>query len=150
MRFHVPARPQGGQRAATLLLLLLMALTPSASYAHHAGWGVVTRSAKCGWLEGDNVRDVANVSIFCERSVPVAFRVQGVSANHEYLWIDATADLASALREHDAATETVLKDWLDKWRAITGYRTAFVIVLRGHAEIAKAGTTMRGDFVTIR
>ena len=133
-----------------LTALLLIMVTPSVPYAHHTGWGAVTRSAKCGWLEGDSVRDMTNLSIFCERSVPVAFRVQGVTANHEYLWIEAPPELAFALRDHDAATETVLKDWLERWRAITGYRTAFVIVLRDHAEIAKAGTTMRGDFVTIR
>jgi hypothetical protein len=133
-----------------LTAVLITSVATPTVFAHHVGWGAATKSPRCGWLEGDNVRDLANLSTFCAHSIPAALRVQGVTANRERLWIDAPPELAAALRDHDTRTETLLKDWLQMWRTITGYRTAFVIVLRGHAEIARAGTAMSGDFVTVR
>ena len=132
------------------LVALLLAVTTSVVQAHHQSWGAVTKSARCGWLEGDNVRDVTNLTTFCSRWVPAILHVRGVTAHREYLWIDASPELAAALLDNDATTEAILKDWLGKWRAITASRTAFVSVLRGHVEIARAGTAMSGDFVTIR
>jgi hypothetical protein len=133
-----------------LLTTFLLTVTTSVLHAHHTGWGVVTRSAKCGWLEGDNVRDVTNVSTFCVRYIPAGLQIQGVTANREQLWIDAPPELAAMLRENDATTEALLKEWQERWKTISGYRTASVILLRGHGEIASAGTTMSGDFVRVR
>jgi hypothetical protein len=130
-------------------IFMLLVITPSVR-AHHSGWGPMTLSPKCGWLEGDNIRDLTNVRTFCAQSIPAALRVQAATANREYLWVDAPRELTAALRENDSTTETILRDWLHRWRAISGYPTAFVIVLRNHVEIARAGTAMRGDFVTVQ
>ena len=134
-----------------LLTLSLIVVTTSPLHAHHTGWRAASKSLKCGWLEGSNVHDATNLRTFCFRWIPAAVQIEGAAANREYLWIDASPDLAASLWNHEAATAALLKDWLDGWKAITGYRTATVVVLRrDHLEIARAGTGTRGEFVMIR
>jgi hypothetical protein len=129
-------------------LLFLPVLTLEAR--HHDVGGLSVVSARCGWMKGENVRDFSNLDEFCGRVVSAGIRLGDMTASREHLWIEATPELMAALRSGEPTTRTLLKHWLEQWKAITGYRTAFVVVLEGHLEIAVARVTMSGDVVSLR
>lgn len=135
-------------RLLTASLIVLASLSLNAR--HHATLDVSTRLPKCGWIEGGGVRDVDNLSRFCSRFVPAGYQIIGAGARREHLWIETRVELAAALLGDDQTTRTLLKEWLERWKTLTGYRTASVTLMRNHREVAKAETTMRGDVVTIR
>jgi hypothetical protein len=45
-----------------LLMVAVLSLFPLVCEAHHSMAGVPVRSAHCGWVQGDSLRDVRNVS----------------------------------------------------------------------------------------
>jgi hypothetical protein len=132
----------------TASLVVLSLLTLDAR--HHNVGDLSVASPRCGWIEGENVRDFSNLEEFCARWVPAGFRIRAASATRERLWIEAPSEVVATLRSGEPTTRALLKQWLDQWRTITGYRTAFVVLLQGHHEIARAQTTLTGDFVSIR
>jgi hypothetical protein len=139
-------------RAAVYAAGLLAALwsTSSIASAHHADHRLAEPSARCGWIDGPELRDRRNLERFCTRWVPADLRVSNASADRERLWIEAPADLASALRENDRTTAALLRGWLEHWRQTTGYTSASVVLVRRHIEFARIQTTMDGDVVVIR
>jgi hypothetical protein len=82
--------------------------------------------------------------------MPADLRISGASAERERLWIEAPADLASALREDDWTTAALLREWARHWRETTGYTNASVVLVRHHIEFARIQATMAGDVVMIR
>ena len=140
------------RRAAACAVGLLVALwsTSFTASAHHADHRLSEPSPKCGWIEGEDLRDRRNLADFCARWMPAELRVSGASADRERLWIEAPADLASTLRENDRTTAALLREWLQHWRQTTGYTSASVVLVRQHIEFARIQTTMTGDVVMIR
>jgi hypothetical protein len=132
----------------TVVFLCLPALPLDAR--HHDVGDLSVASARCGWMKGESVRDFSNLDEFCGRVVSAGIRVRDMAAQREHLWIEATPELMAALRSGEPTTRALLKHWLEQWKAITGYRTAFVVVLEGHFEIAAARVTMSGDVVSLR
>ena len=124
-------------------------LSPTLS-AHHAADRLSAPSAKCGWTEGDSLRDRSNLTEFCARWVPAELRIRSASADREQLEIEAPRELALVLKTDDRSTSALLREWLRAWRSISGFQTANVRLMREHAEIGKAYTTMAGDVVTLR
>jgi hypothetical protein len=82
--------------------------------------------------------------------MPAQLRISSASAMRETLWIEASPELVSVLREHDRTMAALLRDWLERWRKTTGYKTASVTLLSQHVEFARIQTTMTGDVVMIR
>lgn len=140
------------RRAAVCALGLLVALwsASSTASAHHADHRLSESSPKCGWIEGEDLRDRRNLADFCTQWMLAELRIRGASADRERLWIEAPADLASTLRESDRTTAALLREWLQHWRQTTGYSSASVVLVRQHLEFARIQTTMAGDVVMIR
>lgn len=136
-------------RLAVGALSVLWVLSPPAVHAHHSGQELSTRSAKCGWIEAEDIRDRSNLSEFCAQWVPAEFRIRSATAVRERLWVEAPPDLAAALRG-EVSTATLLRKWLEEWRKITRFSTASVTLLQNHVEFAKVQTTMTGDVVSLR
>jgi hypothetical protein len=133
--------------AASLLSLCLL---PSVGWAHHGGHKLLVPSPRCGWIDGQNLRDRRNLADFCADWMPAQLRISSASADRESLWIEASPELVSVLREQDRTMAALLRDWLEHWRKTTGYRTASVILVSQHIEFARIRTTMTGDVVVIR
>jgi hypothetical protein len=133
-----------------VLLLSVVALSSSGVFAHHAAERLSAPSGKCGWTEGDSLRDRSNLTEFCARWVPGELRITNAAADRERLSIEAPRELALVLKSDDRSTSALLREWLRAWRRISGFPTAEVRLLREHAEIAKAYTTMTGDVVVLR
>src|SRR5918996_15096 len=131
------------------MLLCLPALS-SSLHAHHNRQALAVASAKCGWIAGDDIRDRSNLSDFCAQSVPATLQIKRATAAKQQLWIEAPPDLVSTLRDDTGTTAALLRDWLARWRTISGYRTASVVLLRSHMVVARIDTTMTGDTVRIR
>jgi hypothetical protein len=129
--------------------LSCLPLFPAAVHAHHSGQELAIPSAKCGWIEAENLRDRSNLSEFCAQWIPGEFRIRSVAAARERLWVETPPELAMALRG-EVATARLLQKWLEEWRKISGYTTASVALLRNHVEFARVHTTMVGDVVTLR
>jgi hypothetical protein len=121
-----------------------------ASHAHHAGHGLSVPSARCGWVEGDDMRDRRLAAEFCGRWMDSELGIAGASAIGERLWIEAPPRLKSALREDDRQTAALLSNWLQHWRETTGYKNATVILVSSHIEFARIQATMAGDVVKVR
>jgi hypothetical protein len=117
---------------------------------HHSGQEMAVMSPRCGYTEGENLRDRRHLDDFCERSVPAGLRIRGAGAVGEHLWIEAPADLALTLRADDQTAKALLREWLAEWRKVTGYRNATVTLLHGHVEFARAQATMTGDAIRVR
>jgi hypothetical protein len=130
------------------VLLFLPALTVEAG--HHEAGELSVVSARCGWMKGESLRDFSNLDEFCGRVAAAGIRIRDVTAAREHLWIEATPELMAALHSGEPATRALLRHWLEQWKAITGYRTAFVVVLDRHFEVAAARATMSGDVVSLR
>ena len=139
-------------REAICAVALLIALgsTPFTAYAHHADHRLSEPSPKCGWIDGQDLRDRRNLASFCTRWMPAELRISGASADGERLWIEAPAHLASTLRGSDRTTAALLREWLQHWRQTTGYTSASVVLVRQHVEFARIQATMAGDVVMIR
>jgi hypothetical protein len=118
--------------------------------AHHSGHALSVPSTRCGWTEGESLRDRRNLSEFCSRWVPGDFRIRSAAADRERLWLEAPRELASVLRSDDHSTAALLREWLRQWRTISGYNTASIVLLQNHIEFAKVYTTMAGDVVSLR
>jgi hypothetical protein len=118
--------------------------------AHHGDHGLSELSPQCGWIEADNLRDRRNLADFCERSVSGELHIRSAGAAGEQLWIEAPPALVSSLRAGDRSTAALVRTWLREWRAVSGYTTAAVSLMRGHVEYAAVRTTMTGDVVTLR
>jgi hypothetical protein len=130
--------------------LVSLCAIPSVAWAHHGGHELSVPSPKCGWIEGESLRDRRNLADFCADSMPTQFRISSASAIWETLWIEASPELVSMLRDDNRTTAALLRAWLEHWRKTTGYSTASVILVRQHIEFARIQTTMRGDVVMIR
>jgi hypothetical protein len=117
---------------------------------HHTATRLSVAAPKCGWTEGDSLRDRRNLSEFCKRWMPAHLQIPGVAAAGERLVIEASTELASALRDDSRSMAPVLQSWLEHWRTISGYKFAAIVLERNHAEIAKIYTTMSGDVISIR
>ena len=131
-------------------MLVLILLLASVCEAHHSVAGVPVRSAKCGWLEGESLRDARNVADFCAHSVASETRIHSVTSDRERLWIEAPSQFATDVRGGDDAARLRLSVWLQEWRRITGFRSASVSIVVNHVDVARAETTMRGDIILIR
>ena len=125
-------------------------LSTSSVDAHHSVSGVPILSLKCGWIEGESVRDVRWLADFCAQSVPPALQIISATADRERLWIEASPQLVARVRADDEASHALLRGWLEQWRRLTGYRTVSVSIFRGHVDIAIAKTTMSGDVISVR
>ena len=137
-------------RVVLPLFLCVLSVLSSAVSAHHAADRLSAPSGKCGWTEGDSLRDRSNLTEFCARWVPGELRISSAAADRERLSIEAPRDLALVLKSDDRSTSALLREWLRAWRQISGFPTVEVRLLREHVEIAKAYTTMTGDVVTVR
>jgi hypothetical protein len=140
------------RHAAFCVLPLIVAVwsMPFTAYAHHVDHRISEPSAKCGWIDGEDLRDRRNLANFCTRWMPAELRISAASADRERLWIEAPAELATTLRDNDRTTASVLREWLKHWRQTTGYTSASVVLVRQHIEFARIQTTMAGDVVMIR
>jgi hypothetical protein len=134
-----------------LVALCLAALPAVAVQAHHDHHDIHVRSLRCGWLEGDDVRDIRNLSDFCGRSVPASLKIATATATRERLWLEAPADVVAALRVDDrTATRALLADWLRQWKRVSGYPSASLVLMYRHVEIGRAQTMVGGDTVIVR
>jgi hypothetical protein len=132
-----------------LTTILLIAAPLALRAGHHTIGHLAVASPKCGWIEGENVRDFSNLAEFCARWVPAGVRIAGATARGGHLWIEAPPDFLENVPS-ETGPRALLADWLQRWKTVTGYRTAFVTVLQGHRQIAKAQTTLTGDVVSMR
>ena len=107
-------------------------------------------SPRCGWIDGESVRDRRNLADFCADWIPAQLRISSASADRESLWIEASPELESVLRDENRTMAALLRNWLEHWRKTTGYKTASVILVSQHIEFARIQTTMTGDVVVIR
>jgi hypothetical protein len=130
--------------------LLALCVVPSPGWAHHGGHKLLMPSPRCGWIDGESVRDRRNLADFCADWMPAQLRISSASADRESLWIEAAPELESVLREQDRTMAALLRTWLEHWRKTTGYKTASVILVSQHIEFARIQTTMTGDVVMIR
>jgi hypothetical protein len=144
---HYPWHTRGGMK---FLILVLLSVIASVGEAHHSMSGVPVKSAKCGWLEGESLRDVRNVTDFCAQSIGSGTRINSVTSDRERLWIEAPPQLAADVRSGESAARQRLGVWLKDWRRITGLRTASVSLVVNHVDVVKAETTMSGDVISIR
>lgn len=133
-------------RVAAIALLLAV---PCGVAAHHGGHRMSVPSAKCGFIDGEDLRDRRHLADFCARWVPTDLQVRSASALRERLWIEAPAEVAFSLRYDSRSTTALLKEWLEHWKKTTGYETASVALVRDHREVARIQTTMKGDVVVI-
>lgn len=138
------------RRVVGILMVVGLCAVPVASRAHHAGHGLSVPSARCGWVEGDDMRDRRLAAEFCGRWMDSELGIAGASAIGERLWIEAPPRLKSALREDDRQTAALLSNWLQHWRETTGYKNATVILVASHIEFARIQATMAGDVVKVR
>jgi hypothetical protein len=118
--------------------------------AHHTAMGLLVPAPGCGWAEGDSLRDRNNLSEFCQRWIPAQLGIRMAAADHEVVRIEASPALVAALRDDSRSVSALLRGWLQHWRAVSGYRTASIVLERNHIEIAKIYTTMSGDVVAFR
>src|SRR5690349_3709031 len=91
---------------AAAVVVALLANAPDL-VAHHSGHTLSIRSARCGWVEGDDLRDRRNASDFCTRWVQPDLRITNASANHQRLWIETPSALASSLLEDQQAVASL-------------------------------------------
>jgi hypothetical protein len=129
--------------------LCLQALTVPV-HGHHTAVRLSVPAPGCGWAEGDSLRDRNNLSEFCQRSIPTVLGIRMAAADHEVVRIEASPALVAALRDDGRSVSALLRDWLRHWRAVSGYKTAAIVLERNHSEIAKIYTTMSGDVVAFR
>jgi hypothetical protein len=118
--------------------------------AHHTAMNLSVPAPGCGWAEGDSVRDRNNVSEFCLRWVPPRLGIRMAAADHEVVQIEASPTLVAALKDDGQAVSALLREWLRHWRAVSGYKSASIVLTRNHLEIAKIYTTMSGDVIARR
>ncbi len=118
--------------------------------AHHTAMNLSVPAPGCGWAEGDSLRDRNNLSEFCQRWVPPRLGIRMAAADHEVVQIEASPALVSALHDDNRSVAALLRDWLQHWRRLSGYKTASIVLTRNHVEIAKIYATMSGDVVTVR
>jgi hypothetical protein len=118
--------------------------------AHHTAMNLSVPAPGCGWAEGDSLRDRSNLSEFCQRWVPPRLGIRMAAADHEVVQIEASPALVASLRDDNRAVAALLRDWLQHWRKLSGYRSASIVLTRNHVEIAKIYTTMSGDVVAVR
>jgi hypothetical protein len=119
-------------------------------HGHHTAIRLSIPVPGCGWGEGDSLRDRKNLSEFCQRWIPARLGIRMAAADHEIVRIEASPELVVALRDDSDSAAALLRDWLQHWRGISGYRTASIVLMRNHTEIAKVYSTMSGDVVTRR
>ena len=133
-----------------LLTVAVLSLFPLVCEAHHSMAGVPVRSAHCGWVQGDSLRDVRNVSEFCAQSIGTEFRIDAVTSDREHLWIEAPRQLVVGVRSGDRDARLRLATWLREWRRISGFRAASVSLVVNHVDVVTARATMRGDVIALR
>ena len=152
-RSWVPVPPirSRGWRMVSLVVVVTLWLSSAASdvTAHHSGHRMSGPSAKCGFIDGDNLRDRRHLTDFCAGAALTNVRIRSASATRERLWIEAPPEVGLELQEEARSTAALLKQWLVSWKETTGYRTASVTLMRGHAEVARIQTTMDGEVVVI-
>jgi hypothetical protein len=118
--------------------------------AHHTAMNLSVPAPGCGWAEGDSLRDRNNLSEFCQRWVPPRLGIRMAAADHEVIQIEASPALVAALHDDNRSVAALLRNWLQHWRTLSGYKTASIVLTRNHVEIAKIYTTMSGDVVALR
>jgi hypothetical protein len=135
--------------AVSFVLLATVGL-PARIHGHHTAMRLSVPVPGCGWAEGDSLRDRKNLSEFCQRWIPAGLGIRMAAADHELVQIEASPSLVAALRDDNRSVSALLRDWLQHWRAVSGYKTAAIVLIRNHVEIAKIYTTMSGDVVALR
>ena len=131
-------------------LVALLCSAPSGVAAHHGGHRLSVPSPKCGFIDGEDLRDRRHLADFCARWVPADLQVRSASAIREQLWIEAPPEIVFSLRTDGPPTAVLLKEWLNHWKKTTGYETASVALWRDHREVARIHTTMQGDVIVVR
>jgi hypothetical protein len=134
--------------ALTSVLSLPAVVVPV--HGHHTAARLSVPVLGCGWAEGDSQRDRNNLSEFCQRWVPSRLGIRMAAADHEVIQIEASPALVAALHDDNRSVAALLREWLQHWRTLSGYRSASIVLTRNHVEIAKIHTTMSGDVVTVR
>jgi hypothetical protein len=119
-------------------------------HGHHTAARMSVPAPGCGWAEGDSLRDRNNLFEFCQRWIPPRLGIRMAAADHEVVQIEASPALVAALKDDNRSVSALLRDWLQHWRAVSGYKSASVVLMRNHMEIAKVYTTMSGDVVALR
>lgn len=119
-------------------------------HAHHTAMSLSVPAPGCGWAEGDSLRDRNNLSEFCQRWISPRLGIRMAAANHEVVEIEASPALVAALKDDSRSVSALLSDWLKHWRTVSGYKSASIVLVRNHIEIAKIYTTMSGDVVAVR
>jgi hypothetical protein len=142
------SRISGAIVAVTALVSINAFAVPAG--AHHTATRMSVPVPGCGWAEGDSLRDRSNLSEFCQRWIPPRLGIRMAVADHEVVQIEASPTLVAALHDERGAVAALMRDWLQRWRALSGYRTASIVLTRNHLEIAKIYTTMSGDVVVVR
>lgn len=129
---------------------IAVACGPVTVRAHHTAMNLSVPAPGCGWAEGDSLRDRNNLSEFCQRWVPPRLGIRMAAADHEVVQIEASPALVAALHDDTRSVAALMRDWLEHWRKLSGYKTASIVLTRNHVEIAKIYTTMSGDVVALR
>jgi len=128
---------------------LLLSSVPAGVAAHHSGHRMSVPSTKCGFIDGEDLRDRRHLADFCARWVSTDLQIRSASALRERLWIEAPPEVAFSLREDRRSAAGILKEWLEQWKQATGYQTASVTLVRDHREVARIQTTMTGEVIVI-
>ena len=118
--------------------------------AHHTAMNLSVPAPGCGWAEGDSVRDRNNLSEFCQRWISPGLGIRMAAADHEVVQIEASPTLVVALKDERQSVSALLREWLRHWRAVSGYKSASIVLTRNHVEIANIYTTMSGDVIALR
>lgn len=123
------------RRLGSCAILAAIIGIPAPGAAHHSRSGVPVKSAKCGWLQGESVRDLRNVSDFCAAFAADETAVRGAVSDRERLWLDATPGFAADVLTGEPEARMRVARWLAEWRRISGYDRASIAIVANHVDV---------------
>lgn len=123
------------RRLGSCLVLAAVIGVPATGAAHHSRAGVPVKSAKCGWLQGESVRDLRNVADFCAAFAADDTAVRAAVSDRERLWIEATPGFAADVRTGERDAQMRLARWLAEWQRISGYDRASIAIVANHVDV---------------
>ena len=128
-----------------LMVYLWAVNVPSPVFAQQSFSG---RSETCGPIVGQTKQDIQNVQQFC-RVVPEGAAV-GAYAIESLLWVKVTRNIAEAMRADRLGAEQLVKNWMTRWKGLSGSEVVTIQVEWRDVLIAEGQTTVfSGDRVTI-
>ena len=97
---------------------------------------------------GRTKQELQNVQQFC-RAVPEGVAV-GAYAMESLLWVKVTRNMAVAMRADRLSAEQLVKNWMTRWKSLSGSEVVTIQVEWQDVLIAEGQTTVfSGDRVTI-